>query len=178
MTRRLGTVLIQEVPNFFAEVWQVMFLHLALPDDQLIPTQKKELVGIFLIADDVALQLRQPVVQPGLWKPAVVATYATMTVPKAAMHHYDLLPLQKYKIRLSGEIFPMQPIPESHRVEETPHDELRLLILRANTRHAFRPLLWVKGICHGHLKAAVVTFSHKRNNAIDRTPLTKRTPLH
>ncbi|GEC34044.1 hypothetical protein EFR01_42150 [Sinorhizobium fredii] len=64
------------------------------------------------------------------------------------MHKNYLFSLTKNEIRLSRELFSMEPIPKSHTVHEATHGNLRLGILASDARHSFRSGLGIESVWH------------------------------
>lgn len=90
-------------------------LNLTFPDYKQLPPEVVEFRLVLLVSLPVSPQFRQPVfpIGRGLPRPAL----AVMPVPPTAVYKDYFAPGGKDKIGFSGEVFPMESIPITHRVD-------------------------------------------------------------
>ena len=69
-------------------------------------------------------------------------------VPKAAVNENDSLVFRKNDIRLSRQVFTMQPKAEAIRKQEATHQDFGLGVFASYMRHTFPSLLFRQYICH------------------------------
>jgi len=91
---------LQETYNATANLFNV--LQLALPDNHGFPACFLQPVKRYLVPFDIILQLWQPKFQPA-FRHSVLP--ASVLVPKATMHEYDLPALPKDQIRVTWQVF-------------------------------------------------------------------------
>jgi hypothetical protein len=90
---------------------------------------------IFLIALPVLFQFRAPKIEFRFGKPCERA-FPPVSVPKTSVNENDFASAAKHQIRLSGQFSIVQSVPESERMNQAPHHELRLGVLAAHQPHA------------------------------------------
>lgn len=64
------------------------------------------------------------------------------------MYKNDFTPTGEYQIRIAREVTYVQPIPESHPMDEPPDHHLRLGVFRTNSAHPLASLSGGQGV-HG-----------------------------
>ena len=77
-----------------------------------------------------------------LWRG--VGGEAPMTMPEAPVHKDARPVLSQHQVGMSRQPLMVQPIPESPLPQPTPHNHLRLRVLRLDSRHVIIPLLRAK----------------------------------
>jgi len=63
-------------------------------------------------------------------------------MPKAAIHKDARAILPQHQVGMPGQPLMVQAIPESTLPQPTPHNHLRLRVLRPDGSHVFMTLLW------------------------------------
>lgn len=71
-----------------------------------------------------------------------------MLMPEAATNFYDFLEPGKDKIGLARKVGDMEPIAESHAMNETTHQEFRRCVLRPDLPHVFGTAFWSEFVGH------------------------------
>ena len=61
--------------------------------------------------------------------------FALVPMPKAAMNHYGDAILWQNKVRFAGQVFPVEPVPETGGVKSLPRGNLWRSALRVNAGH-------------------------------------------
>ena len=112
---------------------------LALPDDQVIPSEPLQLPVINPIATHVAFDLPLPEGTVRRRDGGPVAS-PVASVPIAAVDENHPLVSRKYKVGVPREVFPMNPESVTHTVYERSDVNLRFRILRSDLPHDFGPL--------------------------------------
>jgi hypothetical protein len=69
-----------------------------------------------------------------------------VSMPEASVHKDTRPILPKHQVRMSWQALMIQSIPESPFPQPTPHNHLRLRVLRPNSRHVIMTLLRGKTI--------------------------------
>jgi hypothetical protein len=93
----------------------------------------------------VALDLRLPEVLPGRWH---LEEVAVVLVPEAPLDKDDGLSSGKNKVRLSGQPFVVDAIPQAEREQGFPDGDLRLRVLAFDASHHLATLLGRNDVCH------------------------------
>jgi hypothetical protein len=71
-----------------------------------------------------------------------------MTMPETAMYKDCCLPFGKDNIRLTGQLFHMEPETEASRMKRFPYGKFRFRVLTTNPAHVPRTPFRVELICH------------------------------
>lgn len=69
-------------------------------------------------------------------------------VPEAASDFDDPVQPGQHEIRLTGKVGDMEPIAESHAMNETAHQEFRRCVLRPDLPHVFGTAFWSEFVGH------------------------------
>ena len=120
---------------FFSLVW----LQLALPHCDTVPSHLCQLPLLFLVPLFVTPDLLLPKVRIRLRHPEVLATI--MSMPKATVDKHARAILAQHNIRMARKTRIIQPITKTMLPQIMTHKNLRLRILRANSSHILMSLL-------------------------------------
>jgi hypothetical protein len=86
------------------------------------------------MAIDVAFALLFPICPVRLGLDASITTAVHM--PETPVNEYHLAMSRKNKIGTAGQVASMQPKSKAQTVNQSPHDDFRQGVLRADSRHA------------------------------------------
>ena len=117
-------------------------LHLALPEDDDMPSRRRQRGVLLLVPRYVPLELCLPELHVRLWRRRRLASFVAM--PEAAVHKDDRVPLWKHDIGMSRQFGGMKTVTEAQRVQMTMHKHLRLRVLRLDMAHLLA-LLFLSG---------------------------------
>jgi hypothetical protein len=120
---------------------------LAFPDHNPLPAELLKLAGIFGIPPTISFQFRRPVRAIGFGNVALAA--ALVPVPEAPMYQHNDTPLRKHDVWLAREVFPAQPEPEAHPVQNTADANLGAGVPRYDAAHNLGPPLFTVDVGHG-----------------------------
>lgn len=126
----------QEPPQLFGHA--VAVLHLALPDDQHLPSRCPKSPKILAITSRVAGAFLFPIGR--IYRRPNSTGAACVNMPEAAVNEHDFSMTRKDNIWGTRQIGTMQTEPEAEPVDQRPHEQLRFRILLADTRHAVAAL--------------------------------------
>ncbi len=102
------------------------------PDNGKTPSPCREFPSDGGVAGQVAAYLLSPERFAGLWP---FEQRAVMAMPEAPVHE-DCCPiLRQYNVRFAGNVFCMQPIPESSRMQSLTNNQLRPCVRPTDRRH-------------------------------------------
>jgi len=113
-------------------------VRLALPDHDARPPKLPQPFRILRVPPPVSLQLGRPVCGVTLRDMPLAAV---VTVPKAPMHQHDNAPLREHHVRLSRQVFPVQPEPVAHPVQDATNAHFRPRISGGYAAHDLGPPL-------------------------------------
>jgi hypothetical protein len=119
---------------------------LTFPDNENSPSQRTQPLHRGAVSLDIPLEFGGPELGIVLWRGRTVTP--AMPMPKTPMHENNTAQARKYDIRSTWKIAAMKPESEPHRVSLAAHNEFRLRILTAHSRHHAATRLWRNGI-HG-----------------------------
>ena len=128
-----------------------------------MPTHRCKLLLLLLVPLFVPSDLRHPELRVCLRNLAALRTLNVrrnvVSVPKATIDEDASPVFLEHQVGMSWQSFMIEPISEASLPQSTPHNHLRLRVLRTNRSHRFVPLLWSESV--GHIIFSVLTQSYK-----------------
>lgn len=107
----------------------------ALPDDNNLPSCPPQIILVYFVTFDRALEFREPIVLASGRRSG--ATAVLMSVPETSMNEDGGVVLRENHIGLSGKVVAMKAKPEAEPVQEGPDGYLGRRIPAADTAHDF-----------------------------------------
>jgi len=98
----------------------IVFFCFALPNDQTRPSHFSQLAHHALVTLNIVREFLFPKNCPGFGHGLILTS--VMPMPKAPMNKYNLFPGAKHYIRLTGELWCVQPKSETRRMQQAPHE--------------------------------------------------------
>ena len=143
--------MVQRERNRLQRLFTLRRFQVAFPHRDAMPAHRCQLLLFLLVTLLVPANLRYPelairlrnlatlrigkyVFTPvALWRG--VGGEALMSMPEAPIHKNACPVLPQYQVRMSRQPLVVKPVPESPFPQSTPHNHLRLRVLRPNCRH-------------------------------------------
>lgn len=123
-----------------------LICNLALPNDECIPTEVRQVLDGFRVPDFCCRELGAPESFPGLRDGRLGAS---VLVPETAMDKNDLLMLGENKVRAPRKSTSVQAVSKTQSVAKTPNNHLWLRVFASDSGHHPTPCLGVDGVSHG-----------------------------
>lgn len=128
---------------------------LALPDHKDGPTERFELFYLRSVPVNISFELRQPVIEAGLWK---LPFGATVAMPKATVNENRLAISGQNDVGTTGKVFWMKAEAVAEAMQNLPDDEFRLGVLLFDGLHDPSTLLWRSSI---HFNTALTRSTYR-----------------
>src|SRR5260370_12888972 len=143
-----STLFIEKPPDSRCETLRV--LQLAFPDGQHLPALPRERSLVPLVSLAITFQFRGPEVDAGFGHARQNAIGVAM--PEASMYEDNLAPRPEYEVGTARKSPRVQSVAIAEREDNLADSQLRARVLRAHSRHDFRPFLWRERVHHKVLR--------------------------